>query len=89
LQSEEPAAQPAEPRRARQATLADLNCCTYCHAAGKPLARRDRDASEKSPHGDAASKTASKALSARLQTSCQLCHASAQVSATFSSMRVQ
>jgi hypothetical protein len=62
----------------RKPALADLSCCTFCHAAGKPLAGQ---ADGPNHH--------KRNVSARLQTSCQLCHASAQVSAPLSTTRVQ
>jgi hypothetical protein len=60
----EVASSPARPQ------LADLNCCTYCHSADKPL----KPVVAKSPRVPASTA----AVNARLQMSCQLCHASAE-----------
>lgn len=50
--------------------LADLNCCTYCHSADKPL----KPAVAKTTRAP----VSTAAVNARLQMSCQLCHASAK-----------
>jgi|GEM_PF-1502465 len=60
----EVAGQPVRPE------LADLNCCTYCHSADKPL----KPAVAKSTRVP----VSTVAVNARLQMSCQLCHASAE-----------